>query len=102
MISKRKVQSIAGLAIGGLLGFPTASGNLAETWARSTQPAATALAQPACAPERQAVCCEGQSKGQLVPPANHNEQTSPEQSGKKPNIPFILGDNIGYGDIGPI
>jgi arylsulfatase len=86
------------LAVGTLLGYLAASGKLNPfARAETIQPAAAA----ACG--ARAACCEDVNKGQLVALADPKVKAAvarAEQNGKKPNILFIMGDDVGWFNIG--
>jgi arylsulfatase A-like enzyme len=119
MLRNGKTQILAVLAIGATLGYVAASSRLdvfsnakAEPSKPSvtTPPAARTLhasnaspnriqpAKPAC--ERS--CCSGGSgKGQLMALGSVNAKLASLQAeGKKPNILFIMGDDVGWFNIG--
>jgi arylsulfatase len=104
MLTKTRAQMIAVLAVGGLLGYAAASGRL--SWSRSAsagpplQPAAGQQGASAHAP---ACCSEGSGRGQLVALADPRVQEAAaraQANGKKPNILFIMGDDVGWFNIG--
>src|SRR5262249_28789354 len=84
MLRSTRLQMVAVLAAGALLGYAAASGSL------NPFPRAGASPQPAePGGSADAGCCaEGVSKGQLVALAAHNQnvQAKAAQAGKKPNI----------------
>jgi arylsulfatase A-like enzyme len=91
MRTRTTLLAISMMALGGLLGYAAASGQLTSLWQ------AQAGAQPGESfPAEQSgpICCaEGRE-------ARQERIGQPSKDGKKPNILFILADNIGYGDIG--
>ena len=120
---KSRIQTIAVVAISGLLGYAAASSRLdvfrnadaGPSLQRLVErPAATALRplvalqsnsgqQPAVVTASHSVktpvgtCCAlGSAKGQLVALANNAAAQEQPASGKKPNILFIMGDDIGW------
>ena len=104
MYRNTKFHTVVFLAAGALLGYAAASGNF-----RLNQPADASPANPpgaSCrpaesspAPAAAAACCmEGVEKGLLVAQADRNQGRA--ASGKKPNIVFIMGDDIGWFNIG--
>ena len=105
MLKNTRLQLIVMLAVGGLLGYAAASGKLnLDHWARAGQPAPTATAdQPAASGERPAACCDGVNEGEAVALASHNRrvEAKAQESGKKPNILIIWGDDIGTGTSAP-
>src|SRR6516165_8682950 len=106
MFRNTRVQMVAFLAAGALLGYLAAAGRLnpfqraeaapPNAAAGSTKPAASSSdATPAC--------CEEVNKGQLLALAAPKAGATLEQGqsgGKKPNILFIMGDDIGWFQIG--
>ena len=107
MMKSFRVQAVAMLAIGGLIGYAIASrhsdlatrSNAAE--AIPAVPASTTTAAPQA---RAPVCLtEPKSKAQLVAMADPRviaASAKIEASGKKPNILFIMGDDVGWFNIG--
>ena len=97
-----KVQFLAVLGLGALLGYAAAYGHLnpfAKADAGATdQPKAAASSAPA-AP---GCCSDGLSKAGMLALADHNEivKAKAAASGKKPNILVIMGDDIGMWNIG--
>src|SRR5713226_7102352 len=102
MIKNTRLQMIAMLAVGGLLGYAVASGNLEFRKASAEPPNTTAgrisnpsyqesslvkAAAPSC-------CSEGANKGQLIALANPSVQDNADvkkngKNGKKPNIVVV-------------
>jgi arylsulfatase A-like enzyme len=127
MIRKTTAQTIAVLAVGGLLGFVAASSRLdvfrsakAEPSqqsrnARSADLASHPLTQMAFTVQKAAVaesgvssktaghscCASGSARGQLVALNNVDAKLASLQAdGKKPNILFIMGDDVGWFNVG--
>src|SRR5260370_28957922 len=106
MLKNTRVQMIAMLAVGGLLGFAAASGKLDVFRKASAGPPSQPVADKDSSPVKAAgatCCAEGLTKGQFVALADPkvNEAVArAEQNGKKPNIVFIMGDDIGMWNIG--
>jgi len=122
MVKSARAQMIAVLAIGGLLGYAAASSRLgvsrnadagpspqrmAETVARHAIGAPIALPlnevpKPTISIKAASdTCCsQGSAKGKLVALANYVAAQEQPASGKKPNIIFIMGDDIGWFNIG--
>jgi len=102
-----KLQMLAVLAAGALLGYLAASGKLQvfqkANAARAAKPAAvgqTAASEAGCA---DGCCAKGLSRGRLVALADPKGRAAlarAELSGKKPNILFIMGDDVGWFQIG--
>src|SRR5262245_60142059 len=93
MIRNARVQMVAVLAAGLLLGYVAASGG----FSRFTQPTADASIQPSKpAIDAKPPCCEGPNRGPLLARADG----APGNGGKKPNIVVIMGDDVGWFNIG--
>jgi arylsulfatase A-like enzyme len=105
VLKNPKILPVACVGLGALLGYAAAVGNLDPS-----RRADAAAASPPGAPGRATAsapgkpgCCEDLSKGPMLALlATHNETAaaSAEQSGRKPNIVFIMGDDIGWFNIG--
>jgi arylsulfatase len=97
---------IAMLAFGAALGFLAASGKLDALRRASAQTPQPSVTQRPGSPVESALdcCSEGLTKGQLVamadPKATQAAARAQAQNGKKPNIIFIMGDDIGWFQIG--
>src|SRR5262245_33992120 len=106
MLRNTKVRMAAVLAVGTLLGYLAASGKLNPfSWANAAPSSAEqASARPAeSGGGENPACCEGVSKGELLAlagPKGKNAYTSAQKNDKKPNILFIMGDDIGWFNIG--
>jgi arylsulfatase A-like enzyme len=101
MLRNSKVQMMITLAIGGLLGYLAASGQLnVLRQANAGPPPHPGANEPtSSATAAAATCCsEGSTKGQLVALANPKAgaAANTQADGKKPNILFIMGDDIGW------
>jgi arylsulfatase A-like enzyme len=97
-----KVYTGVVLAVGAALGYAAASANwnpLDRARAAPPDPAPT-VSNPSAAPD----CCaiDGAKAASLSALAAHNAKVSANlaQAGKKPNIMFIMGDDIGMWNIG--
>jgi arylsulfatase A-like enzyme len=106
MLRNTRVQMAAVLAIGALLGYLAASGRL-NPFSRADAASSTAEAagtKPAEAGSGgKPACCDDVCKGQLLARAETNVNAALEEaqnSGKKPNILFIMGDDVGWFNIG--
>src|SRR5438067_2533147 len=104
MLRNTRVQTIVILAIGTMLGYVAASGKLTAFGrseaafagpATTSQPTSTP-AVPPCG----ACCSEATAKSQLVAMANTHLTIAHQGDAKKPNILFIMGDDIGMWNIG--
>jgi arylsulfatase A-like enzyme len=100
MFRNAKVQMAAVLAVGVLCGYLAASGRL-NPFQR-----ADAAEPPNVKPAESgngagAACCEEVNKGNLLALATANaNRTAAQANGKKPNILFIMGDDVGWFNIG--
>lgn len=106
MIKNTRVQMIAMLAAGGLLGYAAASGKLIGFRNANARPPESVVGLSENGPvpcDTGACCCEGATSGQLVAMAGANGNAAAaavEANGKKPNIVFIMGDDVGWFNIG--
>src|SRR6202451_2811171 len=122
MLRNGRTQMIAVLAIGGLLGYVAASSRLSvvdnakaepsrQRATRSTAPLTLLTATPqsgihsrpvSSVPAGERSCCSaGSGKSQLVALGNLNAKLASVQAdAKKPNILFIMGDDVGWFNIG--
>jgi arylsulfatase len=126
MIRKSSLQTIAILAIGGLIGYAAAStrfdlfrkADAASSPQRVADKAAAVLTPSAGRPiagvpqsmvgtanhsgkPAAGTCCAlGSTKGRLVAMANAASLQEQSATGKKPNIIFIMGDDIGWFNVG--
>src|SRR5262245_37019982 len=104
MFRNSKLQTFVVLAVGALLGYAAANGRL--SWpadaAPGSPPAPSKLADaalPAAPAQQPAGCCmEGDAKGILL--AQAGKAAPAPAAGKKPNILFIMGDDVGWFNIG--
>ncbi len=111
MLKNTRLQMIAMLAIGGLLGYVVASGNLDVFRKASAEPSKSTvgrISNPSYqegSPVKAAAgtCCIGcGTKGQLLALADPKPKagvTNPQANSKKPNILIIWGDDIGWFNI---
>jgi arylsulfatase A-like enzyme len=105
MFRNTRLQMMAVLAVGVLLGYLAATGRLnpfakagaaaQSEEARTTKPTEAGNSDPAC-------CCDGVDKGELLALANRKARVAAraEGKGKKPNIVVIMGDDVGIWNIG--
>jgi len=91
MIRNSKVQALAFVAVGALVGYLAAAGRFSSTPAEAAPATPPAVEKPAADTP---ACCEGAAKGNLLAFAQK------EASGKKPNIVVIMGDDVGMWNIG--
>src|SRR5262245_14126545 len=104
MLRNTRIQMAAVLAAGALLGYLAASGKLnpfsRADAAPSSERSTTTRTDSGSA---SAACCDQLNKGQLLaladPKPKANAATA-QEGGKKPNILFIMGDDIGWFQIG--
>ena len=100
MFRNAKAQTVMVLAAGMLFGYAAAAGKL-DVFRRAN--AAPSEPSVNVKPEKDAglsCCTDGLTKGQMVAMADPKVQTTvaraEAQTGKKPNILFIMGDDIGW------
>lgn len=105
MLKSARVQAIVLVAVGALLGYVAASGKERWNWqaksAPSVEPSPQARSSSA-APAPADCCGEENTKGNLLVSATRNRTAADDtdKSGKKPNIVFIMGDDVGWFNIG--
>src|SRR5262245_51965567 len=106
MLRNTRVQMAAVLAVGALLGYLAASGKVNPF---SRVEAAPSPPEPASGKPEEAGsgakpgCCDDLCKGQLLARAENKGNAAFEEAqntGKKPNILFIMGDDVGWFNIG--
>jgi arylsulfatase A-like enzyme len=106
MLTNPTVRTIAVLAAGALLGYTAASGNFRlNRAATATPPGSQSSSQPdsvVASPGQSAACCaEANGKGILLAHADRlDDKAAAPANGKKPNIVFIMGDDVGWFNIG--
>ena len=104
MLKNAKLQFLLVLGLGALLGFAAASGKLNPfAKADAGQPEQPKAAAPTgAAPTAPGCCSDGLSKAGMVALATHNDAVAVKAAaaGKKPNILFIMGDDVGWFNIG--
>jgi arylsulfatase len=105
MFKNSRVQALLILAAGALLGYGAATGFAPWSWSPSAQggPQESGKKQADSAPVKGgADCCtEGTSKGILLAKASGKRLARlAADNGKKPNILFIMGDDVGWFNIG--
>jgi arylsulfatase len=90
------------LAVGALLGYLAAAGNLNPLSRASATPPAQAGGVKSAEPSGGAkpACCSEVNRGQLVALADPKFAGHAQEGGKKPNVLFIMGDDIGWFQIG--
>ena len=109
-VRNSKILALACIGLGILLGYATATWR-PNSWqqvqaglrdSNDIRPAPVATADRiAAAQERQNGCCEGVNQGALFTLAAHNHKVAADaqNSGKKPNILIVWGDDIGVHNI---
>jgi arylsulfatase len=105
MLKNTRLQMIAVLAIGGLLGYVAASGKLNPFSRADAAPLSegSTSAGTESGSAANAACCDQLNKGQLLALADPKPKagvTNTQANGKKPNIVFIMGDDVGWFNIG--
>jgi arylsulfatase len=101
-VNRLRFQFIVVLAVGGVLGNAAANGRLNLFQRSEAQP----VASPAAADGQsgKVTCCSGGNQERLLALADDEPKTARQKSGansgKKPNIVFIMGDDIGMWNIG--
>jgi arylsulfatase len=106
MLRNTRVQLVAVLAAGALLGYLAASGSLnpfSRADANSPESKAVAVKPADSDSVGKLACCEDVNKSQLVAMADPKVKEAVarvQKNGKKPNILFIMGDDIGWFQIG--
>jgi arylsulfatase A-like enzyme len=108
MLKNSRIQLIAVLAIGGLLGYAFAAGGanrIQRAAAAISEKDSSAVTATTVRSDDVASCCVGEApKGQLLAMADPKVKAAvakaESQTGKKPNILFIMGDDVGWFNIG--
>src|SRR5262249_4802290 len=102
MLKSTKVQMIVMLAIGGLLGYVAASGKHGAFGQANGEQSRQSVGSKESGSGQECAACspEGLTKGQLVamadPKVTEAIAKAQEKTGGKPNILFIMGDDIGW------
>jgi arylsulfatase len=103
MFTRTHLLAVGMMALGGLLGYATASGQLTALW--SAHPAAQAGEVCPAGGTGPSCCSEEMDRGLLLARADDREARSesgggqPAKAAKKPNILVIMGDDIGIPQI---
>ena len=106
LLKNIRLQLLLVAGVSALLGYAAAQGRLnpftTANAGATEQPRAAAPADPAPAapPDKPACCSDGLCKGTMLALANNNAAEKARAEGKKPNIVFIMGDDIGWFNIG--
>jgi arylsulfatase len=102
MRARTTLLAIGMATLRGLLGYAAASAHFASLWqacaaAQASEPDLAGNPGPS-------YCSEGGGREVLLAKAGgqeaRQEKDAPPKDGKKPNVVFILADNVGYGDLG--
>jgi hypothetical protein len=101
VLRNTRLQMTAMLAVGGLLGYAAAAGKLDLSRRARAEPPQNPVASKVTSSVKAAAatcCAEGSAKGELLALADPRAKpsVSKDDSGKKPNILFIMGDDIGW------
>ena len=102
MLRSTRVQMIAMLGIGGLLGYAAASGKIDAFRKVNAEPSQLTLSQKArgFADDSSACCSAGSTRGELValadPKGIESRAQGQQLNSDRPNILFIMGDDIGW------
>src|SRR5262245_66384946 len=99
MTKRRNLTAIALAVVGALLGYAAGSGHLSLHRPASAAPPDRAESRPSESELPDGACCQqGVPRGvQLV---RAGQKDDAPKNGKKPNIVFIMGDDIGMWNIG--
>ncbi|MFO0880553.1 MAG: arylsulfatase [Gemmataceae bacterium] len=92
MVNRSVVSSMALVAVGALLGWAVASGQLAFTWPAQAAPERREAPAEAC-------CCTDGLEPGAVPVAHEGGADATPKSGKKPHIIVIWGDDVGQSNL---
>jgi arylsulfatase len=98
MFKDSRTLALACIVLGAALGYAAASG----TFGPSRQAVAAADA-PAAPGGAKPTCCDGAGEGRMLAMLHEGERAAapePAQGGKKPNVVFIMGDDIGWFNVG--
>ncbi len=105
MVKNTKVQMLVVLLAGALAGYAAASGRLNPFQRGEAAPPhepSTTEKTKAAQPDEPACCSESTGKSKLLALADRNLRTATnaQANGKKPNIVVIMGDDVGWFNIG--
>jgi len=95
----RTVQVALVLAVGLLLGYGAASGWFVSRQAEAS-PSSPPRAEKPVSPPVEVNCCDQIAKGDLVAFGNRGQKEPAGKNGKKPNIVVIMGDDVGWFNVG--
>ena len=96
-----KFTMLAVLAVGAAFGYLAATSKLNPfaTTDATASPREAVIAKSAESPPAASGCCEGINKAQLLAAHNKLVEVKAQESGKKPNILIIWGDDIGQSNL---
>jgi len=102
MLKNVKLQFLLVAGVSALIGFAAAYGKLNPFQKADAGPADQPKPAASSAPAAPGCCSDGLSKAGMLALADHNEAVRDKAAaeGKKPNIVFIMGDDIGMYNIG--
>lgn len=102
MLRNAKIQMFLVLVAGASIGYAAAVGKF--NFFQKVEAGPPSGLSPSEKAEGESACCsEGAAKGQLLVLADPKQQsiaTKAQANGKKPNILFIMGDDVGWFNIG--
>jgi arylsulfatase A-like enzyme len=97
MWKRKNLMPIVLIAFGAVLGYAAAAGHLTSgRTATAAPPSQQAAAKPAVSVET-ACCGDGVAGAQLI---SAGQKEPAAKNGKKPNVLFIMGDDVGWFNIG--
>ncbi len=100
MPNKTKLQALALVALGALLGYAVASGAITLPWKAAAAPGPSEVPADHPASPAPACCADGAGgEGALLVAHNGAVKDKAAASGKKPNILVLWGDDIGYWNL---
>jgi arylsulfatase A-like enzyme len=102
MMRRTQVQDIVLMAVGALVGYAAATGQLTPLW--QAQAASQPRESPPAADPRPTCCSEATDRGLLLAMADGHEarpqgNSQPGNDGRKPNILVLWGDDVGISNI---
>ena len=102
MLNSVKLQFLLVAGVSALIGYAASYGRLNPFQKADAGPAEQPKPAASSAPAAPGCCSDGLSKAGMLALADHNEAVRDKAAaeGKKPNIVFIMGDDIGWFNIG--